>query len=490
MGSGLSTDSRSTGNSGSQSNPGLLLLSDLVNKQYPFENLVFEGCGTKAFAYVGAIKVLEKIDALSKIKRFAGVGTGAVVACLLAAGFDCCALRDSLKQHLENVLTANQCSNKGQVNELLHKFGWNSGNKFLDWLGTLLKEKYENADITFQELYEKTGKELCIVVLNLNRMREEYFHCKTTPTTAIRWAVQMSISVPGLFQPLTFNAGKSRRNYYLDGGILCNYPIHCFDGWWLSMEPGEKVPHKYRPTSDLKTLIRERFSRYNSKTIGFALFDDYHYHDEVDIEMKRRLDQTKAVVPIPATKLGRKYKVDIENENKLKELFKTFPEATKKLETVLETIKKGDDNLVSVVRLVKEFTGKKSNFTQSDIEALFGIEKNKDQCSKLLKNASTKEMISTIDMLHLLDKTSRFLYNPNKRTSRTEVKSIFSFWGAINGVAHANSKLLKENLMRTIGIYTGHVTSDDVQLEEDDETYLFQQGWNSTVTFLRQLQKQ
>lgn len=125
--------------------------------------------------------------------------------------------------------SANQCSDKGQVNELLHKFGWNSGNKILDWLGTLLKEKYEDADITFQEvsiwyrqsewinwfpnhfwyfrsvlnfslvfqLYEKTGKELCIVVLNLNRMREEYFHPKTTPSTSIRRAVQMSISIPG-----------------------------------------------------------------------------------------------------------------------------------------------------------------------------------------------------------------------------------------------------------------------------------------------------
>ncbi|CAI9730567.1 NHL repeat-containing 2-like [Octopus vulgaris] len=490
MGSGQSTDSQSTDNSGSESNPGLLLLSDLMNEQYPIENLVFEGCGTKALAYVGAIKVLEKIDALPKIKRFAGVGTGAVVACLLAAGFDCYALRDSLKQHLENVLTANHYNKKGQVNELLNKFGWNSGNKFLDWLGTLLKEKYEDADITFRELYEKTGKELCIVVLNLNRRREEYFHCKTTPTTAIRRAVEMSISIPGLFQPFQFNTGKSRKNYYLDGGILCNYPIHCFDGWWLSMEPGKKVPHKYQPTSDLKTLIRERFSSYNSKTIGFALFDDSHSHGEVDIEMKLRLHQNKAVVPIPTTKLGRKYKADVENEDKLKDLFKSLPEATKKLEAALLKIKKSDSNLVSVVQLVKTLTGKESNFTQTDIEALFGIEKNEDQCSKLLKNVSTKEMIAIIDLLYFLDQTSRFLYKSNKRTSRTEVTNILSFWSAINGVAHGNGKLLKDNLKRTVGIYTGHVTGNYVKLEEADETYLFQQGWNSTVAFLRQLQKQ
>lgn len=58
MGSGQSTDSRSKNDSGSESNPGLLPLCDLVDKPYPFENLVFEGCGTKALAYIGAIKVI------------------------------------------------------------------------------------------------------------------------------------------------------------------------------------------------------------------------------------------------------------------------------------------------------------------------------------------------------------------------------------------------------------------------------------------------
>ena len=27
--------------------------------------------------------------------------------------------------------------------------------------------------------------------------------------------------------------------HYGDGGTLCNFPIHVFDGWWLSMAPDD-----------------------------------------------------------------------------------------------------------------------------------------------------------------------------------------------------------------------------------------------------------
>ena len=50
---------------------------------------------------------------------------------------------------------------------------------------------------SFFQLYEKTGKELCVVVTNLNHMTEEYCHVKTTPDMPIRLAVRMSMAIPG-----------------------------------------------------------------------------------------------------------------------------------------------------------------------------------------------------------------------------------------------------------------------------------------------------
>lgn len=54
----------------------------------------------------------------------------------------------------------------------------------------------------FLKLYEKTGKELCVVVTNLNHMTEEYCHVKTTPDMPIRLAVRMSMAIPGDYTPL------------------------------------------------------------------------------------------------------------------------------------------------------------------------------------------------------------------------------------------------------------------------------------------------
>lgn len=49
----------------------------------------------------------------------------------------------------------------------------------------------------FVQLYEKTGRELCVVVTNLTVLQEEYFHPKTTPNIPIRLAIRMSVAIPG-----------------------------------------------------------------------------------------------------------------------------------------------------------------------------------------------------------------------------------------------------------------------------------------------------
>lgn len=57
--------------------------------------------------------------------------------------------------------------------------------------------KWKKNVFLFLKLYEKTGKELCVVVTNLNHMTEEYCHVKTTPDMPIRLAVRMSMAIPG-----------------------------------------------------------------------------------------------------------------------------------------------------------------------------------------------------------------------------------------------------------------------------------------------------
>ena len=60
---------------------------------YPFRNLAFQGGGSKAFAYHGAVRVLEAEGVLGPIERVAGTSAGATLATLLSMRLDVSEIR-------------------------------------------------------------------------------------------------------------------------------------------------------------------------------------------------------------------------------------------------------------------------------------------------------------------------------------------------------------------------------------------------------------
>src|SRR5690625_4551551 len=60
-------------------------------------DIVFSGGGMKAFAFLGALKTLEK--SRYTIERVAGTSAGAIIASLIAAGYSA----DEIKQLVETV---------------------------------------------------------------------------------------------------------------------------------------------------------------------------------------------------------------------------------------------------------------------------------------------------------------------------------------------------------------------------------------------------
>jgi len=56
-------------------------------RQFPWENLAFEGGGAKGYAYIGAIQCLETYKVYpQQIKRVAGTSIGSLFAILVALG--------------------------------------------------------------------------------------------------------------------------------------------------------------------------------------------------------------------------------------------------------------------------------------------------------------------------------------------------------------------------------------------------------------------
>ncbi|XP_033741846.1 uncharacterized protein YqhO-like [Pecten maximus] len=254
---------------------------------YPFENIVFEGGGSKGMAYCGAVRALEDIGLFPQIKRFAGTSAGAITAALLSVGYN----SHDVEKFMRNDMSKNFMLDGSFlwrfftfIPRFVFGYGLSPALQFNNWLGERLREKTGNADITFEQLYDFGGKELCIVVTNINNMAEEYCHPKTTPDMPVRLAVRMSMSIPGMFQVVKYNPNtQSPNNMYIDGGVLCNYPIHCFDGWWLSMKSKDAFIRRMHDLDQLPAMLSKacRFGERSDKTLGFLV---------VSMELKSRKD--------------------------------------------------------------------------------------------------------------------------------------------------------------------------------------------------------
>ena len=192
-----------------------------------FENLVIEGAAMCGYAYCGALVSLENMGILEDIKRFAGTSVGAFFACCLAIGISAKELKNRLYEELNpNELIPDLCT-LSLIYNIYKYYGMYSIDP-LEKLLIKLISPYVNSDITFQQLYEKTGKELVIVTCNLNKRIPVYLHRYSYPNLKIVDAVIMSVSIPLFFRPRKYNI-MGTKDYYIDGGIVNNYPIWIFN---------------------------------------------------------------------------------------------------------------------------------------------------------------------------------------------------------------------------------------------------------------------
>lgn len=461
---------------------------DLTKYKFPFENLVFEGGGNKGLAYCGAVRVLEELGVWPQIKRFAGSSAGGMTASLLAVGYNSSQIEEFLSQDLSKIFLDHSCGYFSLLPNLIKGYGWNPGKKIFHWFGNALCEQTGNADITFSEIYEKYGKELCIVVTNLNMMNAEYFHPKTTPDTPVRVAVRMSMAIPGLFQATQYET-YGQENTYVDGGVLCNYPIHCYDGWWLSMSMKDSFLNKLQPLENFPKLFekKERFGSYNDKTLGFLLYAD----NERDI-LRDILEQRVGaeLSPFPDTKLAKHFGREKMRKKKLQEKVKL--EHIRNLHAVsafLKVLNKHNedaDDKINKPELEKALKDE-VDFPRRYCERLFGKNVTVEEAMAALDENGDGE-IKYNELVHFIERTGVSLQARFLGYQRKEIKGLFSFFDTLQSALLTNIKRIfveERDIDRTVGINTGHVGTSDFVLEKDDREFVVEQGRRSTESFLR-----
>lgn len=195
-----------------------------LKDSHNYENLIFEGGGVRGFAYIGAILKLEEMDLVKNFKRFSGSSVGSLFAVLLCIGFTG---KELLSLSTELDLTLPSKCGCSKLYSIWNNMGVYPLTKLEKTIRNVLERKV-NPNITLFDLYEKTKKDLVIVVTNLNKKRGVYLHHITFPHVKLIDAILSSISVPTVFQPRKMKY-TGTDDYYVDGGVIDNYPIWVFN---------------------------------------------------------------------------------------------------------------------------------------------------------------------------------------------------------------------------------------------------------------------
>ena len=85
------------------------------------------------------------------------------------------------------------------------------------------------------------------------------------------------MGLPGMVKPMSEPGLQGSPLAFVDGGTLCNFPLHCFDGWWLSMAEEDSFRRRVvdgmkRGDTAAELYSRDnRFQPRNWQTLGLCL---------------------------------------------------------------------------------------------------------------------------------------------------------------------------------------------------------------------------
>jgi len=456
---------------------------DSPHDRYPWENLAFEGGGAKGYAYIGAVKCLEDRGIYPQhVRRVAGTSIGSLFAVLTSIGCPSDYMVKKVPTDFQALAKDGSGGNVRSVARAARRKGMHPGQKLFDFLGEILLERTGSADITFAQVLERYGREVCITVTNVTRMMTEYCHPKTTPDMPIRVAARISMSLPVLLQPVMLQGSQSMQSagvepeYYVDGGLLCNNPTHVFDGWWLSLDPRDAFLRRMQPLNRAHEHYPRsaRFSPANVQTLGFTLFAG----DETDIT-RGWLREGAAPPSRPATKSAE----DCKQKEQAKKRAESVQVPLQKLLRVLDDVDTDASGTISLVELENALS--LSGVTHAELMAIFGTTVAADIFARINVNGNNQiefsEVLAFLESVGV-DVTTQLVGFPARPP-----KNMLEF--ALNMLEAVSRDLTRANHTsddydRTIPINTDYVGTTTFDLVQDDLTFLIDTGFAHTQAFL------
>lgn len=178
----------------------------------------------------------------------------------------------------------------------------------------LLESVDLSCDITLQELYNYSNIELHFYTTSLNDFCLKDISYKTHPNMLLLDAIYITCSIPYIFQPLEID-GET----YVDGGLLCNYPIQrCLE----TNNKEETLGLYFYNNNNNKNCVTNEKQQVNIENQNLLEFC-YYIHMKL-LENKNEdivIPEMKNQVKIPCDNLSMDHALDLIFNKELRRLY-------------------------------------------------------------------------------------------------------------------------------------------------------------------------
>jgi len=274
--------------------------------------------------------------------------------------------------------------------DIIPKKGFIGRDVFQSVLEPIFKNNNLNINITLLELYEQTQKELYMYTINLDTFEIVQLSYKTHPNLDVITAVHMTCALPYLIQPVWYE-----NNFYIDGGILNNFPIN------KCLEPEDVSEENIIAVSfDANKERKKTEENINIFEYGYILYRKLSENVRNTHNKKDRIFKNQIIIPCTELNLHegynvlnsietRKHMIDIgENYAKLFMLYKQneIHQGSDREENILLNIHKehniidNKENIQGILITSTNFKSYQSEIEKSDNSSLIFADIN-DGCN-------------------------------------------------------------------------------------------------------------
>jgi predicted acylesterase/phospholipase RssA len=190
----------------------------------PIKHLVLSGGGPIMIQLLGAIQHLEANNFIDfkNIESIYGTSAGAIIGVIICLKYDWETINEYIiKRPWQDVF-------KIKVDKIFESYS-KKGIFDLKTIEKCFKPLFDAKDvpmdITLEDFYKYSNIELHLFSFEINEFKIDDISYLTHPKLALLTAIQMTCSLPILVTPVCIDD-----KFYIDGGIVCNYPLkHCID---------------------------------------------------------------------------------------------------------------------------------------------------------------------------------------------------------------------------------------------------------------------